>query len=324
MARKLRMEFPGACCHVINRGNYRRNLFEPRGAAESFEGCLFEAGARFSWRVHAFVIMRNHFHHAPETPEPNLGDGMKWLQGTWAMRFNRFRGERGRPFQGRFKALPVEPGHALAQVAHYLHLNPVRARVLGVERLPGFRWSSLWWFGQGKRPDCLVAETVLADSGGLADSKAGWRRYGAYLDVMAEEAARRRDKKFGRLSRGWAIGSDGFKADLKKRLGGDSRLAERAAALGGGSEAHRQLREEVWEQKLRALARRWRVRLAALPPQKSAPQKVRLAAEMKATTSVSNGWLAQRLNMGQPASVSQFVRRNRLQVENSTAGTGAR
>src|SRR5688572_16507787 len=107
MARKLRLEFAGACYHVINRGNYRRDLFKDEGAAASFQSCLFEACTRFRWRLHAFVIMRNHYHLAVETPEPNLSEGMKWLQGTWAARFNRFRSESGRPFQGRYKALHV-------------------------------------------------------------------------------------------------------------------------------------------------------------------------------------------------------------------------
>ncbi|MDP1581461.1 MAG: transposase [Candidatus Didemnitutus sp.] len=80
MARALRLEFEGACYHVINRGNYRRNLFEPKGAAKAFEDCLFEVCAKCGWRLHAYVIMRNHFHLALETPEPNLSVGMKWLQ----------------------------------------------------------------------------------------------------------------------------------------------------------------------------------------------------------------------------------------------------
>jgi REP element-mobilizing transposase RayT len=109
------LEFPGASYHVINRGNYRRDVFADDGAAESFRACLGEAGVKFASRVHAFVIMRNHFHLAVETPEPNLSAGMKWLQGTWAMRFNRFRTEVGRPFQGRYKALHVEARHALAR-----------------------------------------------------------------------------------------------------------------------------------------------------------------------------------------------------------------
>jgi REP element-mobilizing transposase RayT len=174
MARKLRVEWAGACYHVINRGNYRRDLFAPKGAAESFRQCLFEACERFGWRLHAFVIMRNHFHLAVETPEPNLSTGMQWQQGTWAARFNRFRGEKGRPFQGRYRALHVEPGPALAQVAHYIHLNPVRARVVPAERVMEFKWSSLPLFADKKRAAVLEAKTVLKESGELPDTTAGW------------------------------------------------------------------------------------------------------------------------------------------------------
>ena len=80
MARKLRLEYPGATYHVINRGNYRQNVFEKAGAAEAFERCLGETAERYKWVVHAYVIMRNHFHLAVETPEPNLSTGMKFLQ----------------------------------------------------------------------------------------------------------------------------------------------------------------------------------------------------------------------------------------------------
>ena len=59
MVRKVRIEWAGACYHVINRGNYRRDLFASKGAAQSFQTCLCEAAERFGWRLHAFVVMRN-------------------------------------------------------------------------------------------------------------------------------------------------------------------------------------------------------------------------------------------------------------------------
>lgn len=281
MPRKLRLEFAGACYHVINRGNYRRDLFAGKGAAESFQTCLFEACESFRWRLHAFVIMRNHFHLAVETPEPNLSAGMKWLQGTWAARFNRFRGEAGRPFQGRYKALHVEPGHALAQVAHYIHLNPVRAKILPAERLLEHRWSSLPQFAGKSRPDCLEARTVLGESGGLADTPAGWRRYVAYLDVLAEEDTKRRDEKFSRLSRGWMIGSAEFKAELKTELVAKGTGKERFELLGADREAQNEARGELWEERLRTAATLLGVALDRLPAAKSAPEKVRLATIMK-------------------------------------------
>lgn len=97
MPRFLRVEYAGACYHVINRGNYRRELFEEEGAVAAFERTLDEAAIRFSWKIHAYVVMRNHFHIALQTIEPNLGDGMKWLQGTWARRYNGFRRVVGQP-----------------------------------------------------------------------------------------------------------------------------------------------------------------------------------------------------------------------------------
>ena len=309
MPRKLRIEWAGACYHVINRGNYRRDLFAPKGAAEAFQACVLEAAARCGWRLHAFVVMRNHFHLAVETPEPNLSDGMKWLQGTWAARFNRFRGESGRPFQGRFKALHVEPGHALAQVAHYIHLNPVRARVVTAARVLAHPWGSLPLFVGRARPDCLVADTVLGESGGLADTPAGWRRYVEYLGVLAEEDTPRREEKFGRLSRGWAVGSVDFRAQLQRELAAQARGRGGFEVLGADRAAHREARAAVWEARLQTAARSLGVALARLPAKKSAAEKVQLAALLKQATSVSNGWLAARLAMGAPGSVTQFVRR---------------
>jgi len=66
--------------------------------------------------------MSNHYHLAVETPQANLVDGMRWLQGTFSVRFNRLRNERGHLFQNRYKSLIVDPAQALC---HYIHLNPI-------------------------------------------------------------------------------------------------------------------------------------------------------------------------------------------------------
>ncbi len=74
MPRPWRIEFAGACYHVINRGNYRRNLFTGKGAAAAFVRALGEAAVRFGWQVHAYCVMSNHFHLAVELTEPNLSE----------------------------------------------------------------------------------------------------------------------------------------------------------------------------------------------------------------------------------------------------------
>jgi REP element-mobilizing transposase RayT len=75
---------PRRLYHVINRGNYRRDIFESIGAARAFEKAIAEVCLRYRWRLHAYAIMRNHFHLALETPQPNLVRGMHGLQGAYA------------------------------------------------------------------------------------------------------------------------------------------------------------------------------------------------------------------------------------------------
>lgn len=76
MAWRLRFEYPGTTYHVLNRGNYRFDMFESAGSANAFVSVLAEATGMFRWTVHAYAVMRNHFHLALETRDPNLVDGM--------------------------------------------------------------------------------------------------------------------------------------------------------------------------------------------------------------------------------------------------------
>lgn len=108
MPRPRRIEFPGAIYHVLNRGNYRQNLFEVHLTADAFEKALFETAERYGWILHAYVVMSNHYHLALETPRGKLSLGMQYLQSVFSTRFNRFCGERGHVFQGRYKPLLVE------------------------------------------------------------------------------------------------------------------------------------------------------------------------------------------------------------------------
>ena len=126
MARKVRIEYSGAYYHVINRGNYRSWIFESEGARVSFLDCLKEVCLAKGWRLHSWVLMSNHYHLCIETPDPNLVDGMKWLQSTFANRFNRYRKANGHVFQGRYKAILLDVD-AVGPVCHYIYLNPVRA-----------------------------------------------------------------------------------------------------------------------------------------------------------------------------------------------------
>jgi putative transposase len=148
MARRLRIQYENALYHVINRGNYRANVFSSAGTIRAFQSAVGEACERHGWRLHAYVVMRNHFHLALETPQPNLVEGMHWLQSTFATRFNRFRSENGHLFQGRYRALLVEDEPTLCRVIDYIHLNPVRAGIVPALEVAGFAASSLSKFLQ--------------------------------------------------------------------------------------------------------------------------------------------------------------------------------
>ena len=98
MARKPRIQYPGALYHILSRGNYRKDLFALAQTGVQFEKTLFEACERNGWIIHAYCIMGNHYPLALETPKGNLVEGMRWLQGTFGNRFNKFTGERGHVF----------------------------------------------------------------------------------------------------------------------------------------------------------------------------------------------------------------------------------
>ena len=79
MARTLRIEYPGAIYHVLNRGDHGEDIFRDDQDRELFLAALGEACQETGWQVHAFCLMSNHFHLVVETPEANLVSGMRWF-----------------------------------------------------------------------------------------------------------------------------------------------------------------------------------------------------------------------------------------------------
>jgi REP element-mobilizing transposase RayT len=301
MARKLRLEFPGAIYHVINRGNYRGFVFRSSATRQAFEECLFQACERSQWLLHAFVIMGNHYHLAVETPHGNLAAGMQWFQATFANRFNRLRGERGHLFQGRYKSLLVEEGERLGTLCHYIHLNPARAHLVPIARLEGYRHSSYWYLQQPRqRPDFLRAETALIAAGQLTDTPAGRRCYAEYLVWQMASGPAGKSTAYASMSRGWALGSKEFKRALLR----DHSVAEETRAW--EKSGARQVREEKWRMALEES-------LAHVPPEAqadqrgAAPWKVAVAVKMKTTTDADNHWLAQQLKIGSPRYLAKLV-----------------
>ena len=89
MARKLRVEYPGAIYHVMNRGDHREAIFREDADRLLFLETLEQACQKTDWQLHAWCLMNNHFHLVVETPKGNLVAGMKWFLANYTCRFNR-------------------------------------------------------------------------------------------------------------------------------------------------------------------------------------------------------------------------------------------
>jgi len=242
---------------------------------------MFEVCERSQWLLHAFVIMSNHFHLALETPLGNLVAGMHWLESTFANRFNHFRREQGHLFQSRYKSLLVEEGEALGVVCDYLHLNPIRAGIVDPATLLTYRHSSYWYLHLKKRPGFLCPATALA-SCGLTDSKKGRHAYAQYLAWQAAEGPAGKNEAYVPMSKGWALGSDGFKAALIKEFS----LAPlvRAWEVDGA----REVTLARWQHALDlALHQLGKSVIDCTTGRKSAPWKIALAVHLKHSTQAS-------------------------------------
>ena len=110
MARSIRIQYPGAYYHVMARGNRWEAIFLDDEDRRFFLKAVGEACAMTGWRVHAWVLMKNHYHLLLETPAANLVDGMQWLQNTFTRRFNVRHRKWGRLFGDRYKAVLTEGG----------------------------------------------------------------------------------------------------------------------------------------------------------------------------------------------------------------------
>lgn len=307
MAMSLRIEYEGALYHVINRGNYRRDIFESAGAAEAFVTALSEATQRYGWKVHAYVVMRNHYHVAVETPQPNLSDGMHWLQSALAIRFNRLRQERRHLFQGRYQALLIENREMLSRVVDYIHLNPVRAGIVTPDQVASFRWSSLASFtrGRDKRFKGLEADYWL-EQYGWTDEAAGWRSYTDHLKALAADEAEQARLGFKTMCQGWLLGTDGWKKATAKEH------AHLKLTVGINREQARQLKEARWEQRLAHLIQQQGRGPIGEGPKKQ-KWKLEIALRLRDEEGASVSWLAQALQLGTPATARNYLSRQRLE-----------
>jgi REP element-mobilizing transposase RayT len=302
--RKLRIEYPGAIYHVINRGDRREDIFRDDEDRLCFLSTLGEACQKTRWQVHAYCLMSNHFHLVMETPDANLVAGMKWLLGVYTKRFNIRHKWCGHLFAGRYKALIVDGSGTryLSTVCDYVHLNPVRAKLLR----PGAPLESYTWSSYGEhlktpkqRPPWLRVDRLLGDKRIPRDTPAGRRELARQMELRRtqEESAEYRE-----IRQGWCLGSEEFREELlasaADRAGSNHYGSDRFES--GQERARRMIREELkrlgWTQSQLTQRR------------KGDKHKVALARRLRAETTMSLAWIAEHLEMGSWSYVSNLLR----------------
>jgi putative transposase len=221
MARPIRVEYEGALYHVTSRGNAGQDIFIDKRDCEKFLNLLSDVVERYRWIVHAYCLMRNHYHLLAETPWANLCSGMRQLNGLYAQLFNLRHGREGHLFQGRYKSFIVEKDSYLLELCRYIVLNPVRAVIVSSpEQWP---WSSYRaTAGLGKEAEFLHKEWILAS---FSPSRPQAERL--YTSFVMEGLGKESPLKVAKG--GFLLGGEQFVAkmrDLLEGVGGEEALRQ--------------------------------------------------------------------------------------------------
>jgi len=306
MPRQVRIQYPGAMYHVMSRGNRRQDIFLDDVDRQDFLKTLAEACQKTGWQVHAYCLMSNHYHLVVETPHANLVAGMAWLQSTYTIRLNHRHKLVGHVLSGRYKSQLVEgSGNGYLRTAcDYVHLNPVRARLVKSEdRLLAYPWSSLMWYLAlpEHRPAWIRVDRLLGEHGIQRDNARGRQEFERRMEARRLEETEEAVLKVFR--RGWLLGGEGFREEMLKRMEG--KLGENHSGElrreTAQSKAERIVAEELrrlgWKEKDLQLRR------------KGDPAKLALAGRLRKETTLSIRDIAARVGLGTSRSANARLHR---------------
>jgi REP element-mobilizing transposase RayT len=281
--------------HVMSRGDRRDKIFLDAVDRQDFIKTLAEACQKTGWQVHAYCLMPNHYHLVLETPEPNLVAGMAWLQSTYTIRLNHRHQLFGHVFSGRYKSQLVEGSGTgyLRTACDYVHLNPVRARMLKAgERLLSYPWSSFGAYlaAPEHRPGWIRVDRLLGEHGIQADTAAGREQFEKWMERRRAEETDPEAQQA--LRRGWCLGSSGFKRQMLLRM--ESGLGEHHSGelRQGSAEAKA---ERIVAEELRRLG--WR-EADLKSRRKNDPDKLELGARLRRETTLTIKAIAARVCLG--------------------------
>lgn len=171
MARHPRVFGTGLLYHVITRGNRQQDVFIGPLDYRAYLERLAKYRTKFNLTLYAYCLMPNHVHLLLETADPPLAKFMQGVQQSYTQYFNRVHGQVGHVFQGRYKAIVCEREPYLYALIRYIHLNPVRAKL--VTKPEEYPFSSHAIYLAAKPTDLLDPASGL----GLFDGPSGYKRF---------------------------------------------------------------------------------------------------------------------------------------------------
>ncbi len=212
MSRPLRIEYPGAWYHVMNRGRRAESIFLDKEDYHRFLVLFKESSELWNVGIAAYCLMPNHYHMLIQTPDANLSRFMRHVNGVYTQRFNRFHGCDGHLFRGRYKSILVDKDAYLLQLVRYIHRNPLEAGL--VDKLDSYEWSShKGYISRAKKWDWVSRDLVLSM---LTTDKRQQRR--AYRQFVVKENTEEIVQLFEGKGLPWLLGSDRFVDWVKDRF----------------------------------------------------------------------------------------------------------
>ncbi len=232
MPRKARIDAPGALHHIIVRGIERRKIFKDDTDRINFLDRLGKVLSETGTKCFAWALIPNHFHLLLHTGACPLSTVMRRLLTGYAMNFNRRHRRSGQLFQNRYKSILCQEDTYLLELVRYIHLNPIRARlVTDIKTLGKHPFCGHAVIMGKKKKDWQDDAYVLK----LFDNKRSTarRRYKIFVQKGIQEGKRPELTGGGliRSSGGWSViksfrrANIHFKSD--ERVLGDSDFVER-------------------------------------------------------------------------------------------------
>ncbi len=212
MPRKPRIEIGGGLYHVITRGNNRRKIFRSHDDYLRFTDILGRQKSNLPFYLYAYCLMPNHLHLLIEMQDDALSRIMQRVLTSYSQYHNRKYKKIGHLFQARYKSILCQTDRYLGELVRYIHLNPVRARI--VKRPEDYEYS-------GHRAYLGLDKT------GLVDTEPVLRHFGAgkkqavetYIRFVESSLTEQSQDDYYRAAEGRLLGSEEFLKKIRHRIG---------------------------------------------------------------------------------------------------------